>query len=199
MKVKLSRDVAAEAIRYMLYSAGTATRVPLVIHQAAMGDFAPIAQFAFRFRTNLVASGSNGMYLSVTCAEDLPWFKRAEAEKLAANTLLGDYRVRQQLEACELWPRAKVDADYSSRSSAPVLMLTGQWDPVTPPTNAENAAKFLPNSLQVVVPQAGHGFGGVEGIECVQNLITQFIDQGTTKNLDTACVKNVKRRPFVLS
>jgi len=182
----------------MLYSAGSATRVPLVIHQAATGNFAPLAQFGFRYRTGLVASGSNGMYLSVTCAEDLPWFKRADAQKLAANTLLGDYRVRQQLEACELWPRAKVDPNYAARSSAPVLMLTGQWDPVTPPSNAENAARFLPNSLQVVVPQAGHGFGGVEGIQCVQNLIAQFIDEGTTKNLNTACVKDIKRRPFVL-
>jgi pimeloyl-ACP methyl ester carboxylesterase len=197
-KMKLSRDVAAEAIRYMLYNAGSATRVPLVIHQAAMGDFSPIAQFAFRFRTGLVASGSNGMYLSVTCAEDLPWLKLGEAQQLAANTLLGDYRVRQQLEACALWPRAKVDPNYTARSSAPVLMLTGQWDPVTPPSNAENAARFLPNSLQVVVPQAGHGFGGVEGIQCIQALIAQFIDQGTTKNLDTTCVKDIKRRPFVL-
>jgi pimeloyl-ACP methyl ester carboxylesterase len=139
------------------------------------------------------------MYLSVTCAEDLPWFKRADAEKLAANTLLGDYRVRQQLEACELWPRAKVDPNYAARSSAPVLMLTGQWDPVTPPTNAENAARFLPNSFQIVVPQAGHGFGGVEGVQCVQGLIAQFIDEGTTKNLNTACVKDMKRRPFVLN
>jgi pimeloyl-ACP methyl ester carboxylesterase len=197
-KMKLSRDVAAEAIRYMLYGAGSATRVPLVIHQAATGNFAPLAQAAFRYRTGLVASGSNGMYLSVTCAEDLPWVKLADAEKLAANTLLGDYRVRQQLEACELWPRAKVDPNYAARSSAPVLMLTGQWDPVTPPSNAENAARFLPNSFQIVVPQAGHGFGGVDGIQCVQNLIEQFIDQATRKSLDTTCVKDIKRRPFVL-
>lgn len=197
-KVKLSRDVAAEAIRYMLYNAGSAIRIPLVVHQAATGNFVPLAQLAFRFRNGLVASGSNGMYLSITCAEDLPWFKRSEATKLAENTLLGDYRVRQQLELCELWPRAKVDPNYAARSLAPVLMLTGQWDPVTPPSNAEVAARFLPNSLQIVVPQAGHGFGGLEGIQCVQNLMAEFISQGTTKGLDTSCVKGIKRRPFVL-
>ena len=107
--------------------------------------------------------------------------------------------VFNSIKAIIIWPRAKVDRDYASRSSAPVLTLTGQWDPVTPPTNAENAARFLPNSLQVVVPQAGHGFGGVEGIQCVQNLIAQFIDDGTTKNLNTGCVKDMKRRPFVLN
>ena len=160
-KVKLSRDVAAEAIRYMLYSAGSATRIPLVVHQAATGNFVPLTQLAMRYRHGLVASGSNGMYLSITCAEDLPWFKQTEATKLAENTLLGDYRVRQQSEACELWPRAKVDPNYAARALSPVLILTGEWDPVTPPSNAEVAASFLPNSLQVVVPQGGHGFGGL--------------------------------------
>lgn len=197
-KVKLSRDLGAEAIRYMLYSAGSASRIPLVIHQAATGNFSPLAQLAFQYRNALVATGSNGMYLSVTCAEDLPWFKKTEATKLAENTLLGDYRVRQQLEACELWPRAKVDPKYDAQSLAPVLMLTGEWDPVTPPSNAEDAGRFLPNSLQVVVPHAGHGFGGLEGTRCLQDLIGRFIDQGSTKGLDTSCVKSIKRRPFAL-
>jgi len=197
-KVKLSRDLAAEAIRYMLYSPGSAARVPLVLHQAATGNFAPLAQIAFRFRSTLVATGSNGMYLSVTCAEDLPWFKQSEAANLAANTFLGDYRVRQQLEACALWPRAKAQTDYAVRSSAPVLMLTGEWDPVTPPTNAQIAARSLPNSLQVVIPHGGHGFGGLDGLQCVQKLIGEFVEQGSAKNLDTTCVKQIKRRGFAL-
>jgi pimeloyl-ACP methyl ester carboxylesterase len=182
----------------MLYQAGGAARVPLVIHQAASGNYVPIAQQAFRLRKTLVSSGSNGMYLSVTCAEDLPWFKRSEALKLAADTFLGDYRVRQQLEACELWPRAKVDTNYAARNTSPVLLLTGEWDPVTPPYNAEATARLLPNSLNVVVPQGGHGFGGLEGVQCVQNLMVTFVDQGSTKGLDTSCVKSIKRRPFLL-
>ena len=197
-KIKLSRDLGAEAIRYMLYQAGGAARVPLIIHQAANGNFGPLAQQAFRFRKTLVSTASNGMYLSVTCAEDLPWFKRSEAEKLAADTFLGDYRVRQQLEACELWPRAKVDINYAARNTSPVLLLTGEWDPVTPPSNAESVARLLPNSLNVVVPQGGHGFGGLENIQCVQNLMATFIDQGSTKGLDISCVKSIKRRPFLL-
>src|SRR2546422_5722919 len=49
-------------------------------------------------------------------------------ERLSANTFLGDYRLRQQREACALWPRAKIPAGYSEpvRGSAPVLILTGQ-------------------------------------------------------------------------
>ena len=113
VKIRLSRDLAAEAIRYMLYHPGPASRVPLFLHLAAQGDFVPLAEAALSYRRGVVGSGSNGLYLSITCAEDLPWIKAGEGELLASNTFLGDYRLRQQREACALWPRATVPADYS--------------------------------------------------------------------------------------
>lgn len=199
-KVKLNRDLAAEAIRYMLYSPVPAGYVPLTIHLAAQGNFTPLAQAALRYRINLVGTGSNGMYLSVTCAEDLPFIKPGEGERNAENTFLGDYRLRQQREACALWPRAEVEKDYSAptRSDVPVLILTGELDPVTPPANGDAAAKTLPNSLHIVVPHGAHGLGGLEGIDCVDQLIIAFVERGTTKGLDTACVKSIRRKPFPL-
>jgi pimeloyl-ACP methyl ester carboxylesterase len=200
VRVKLSRDLAAEAIRYMLYNPVAATGVPLIIHLAAQGNFVPLAQSALRYRLNLVAGGSNGMYLSITCAEDLPWINADEAERLAANTFLGDYRFRQQREACSLWPRAEVERDYAQpiRSDLPVLILTGEWDPVTPPSNGERVSKTLTNSLHVVVPDGAHGLDGLEGIECIERMIVAFIESGTTKTLDTACVKDIHRKGFML-
>lgn len=200
VKVKLSRDLAAEAVRYMLYHPGPASRAPLLIHEAAQGNFVPLAESALNYRRNLVGSGANGMYLTVTCAEDLPWIKPGEGEKLAANTFLGDYRLRQQREACTLWPRATIPNDYSEpvRASTPVLILTGQWDPVTPPSNGDAAARNLPNSLHVVVPHGAHGFGDLEGIDCIERLNTEFVEKGSVKGLDTSCVKNIRRRGFSL-
>ncbi len=200
-KVKLSRDLAAEAIRYMLYNPVAASRVPMVIHQAAQANFLPLAQAAFNYRRNLVATGSNGMYLSITCAEDLAWIKPGEGERLGTDTFLGDYRLRQQREACALWPRATLPKDYSqpTKADAPVLILTGEWDPVTPPAHGDAVAKSLPNSLHVVVPHGAHGLGGLLGIECVWQLQSQFVERGAVKGLDTECVKNVKRRGFQLT
>jgi len=200
VKVKLSRDLAAEAIRYMLYSPVPASRVPLVLHLASQGNFAPLAQAAIRYRMNLVGSGSNGMYLSITCAEDLPWIKPGEGERLAANTFLGDYRLRQQREACTLWPRAEIERDYAQpiKSDLPVLILTGEWDPVTPPANGDRIAKTLTNSLHIVVPHGAHGLDGLEGMDCIDNLIMKFVESGTTKGLDTACVKDIRRKGFAL-
>lgn len=198
--IKLSRDLAGEAIRYMLYQPDAASRLPLQIHSAARGDFAPLARSAIFYRRQIVATGSNGMYLSVTCAEDLPWIKPGEGERNAENTFLGDYRLRQQRAACALWPRGDIPKGYAepTRAGVPALILTGQWDPVTPPVYGDTAARYLRNSLHVVVPHGGHGFGGLDGLDCVQNLIADFVERGTTSGLDTSCVKNIRRKGFLL-
>jgi pimeloyl-ACP methyl ester carboxylesterase len=159
-----------------------------------------LAQAAFQYRKFLVATGSNGMYLSVTCAEDLPWVKAADAEQLGANTFLGDYRSRQQSAACELWPRGTIDSKYAEpvRSNKPVLIVTGEWDPVTPPAHGDAVAKTLTNSLHVVVPDGAHGLDSLENIDCLDRIITQFIARGAVKDLDTACVKTIRRKGFQL-
>ena len=199
-RVRLSRNLAAEAVRYMLYSTGGASRVPLFLHLAAQGNFTPLAEAAIFFRREIVGSGATGLYLSITCAEDLPWIKAGEGERNGENTFLGDYRLRQQREDCALWPQGKIPDDYAepTRSNAPVLIVTGQWDPVTPPLYGDMVAKNLPNSRHIVVPGGGHGFGGLDGLDCLTNLITEFFDKGSVKGLDTACVQKIRRRGFQL-
>lgn len=196
VKVSLSRNLAAEAIRYMLYNPGAVPQIPRSINAAASGNWTPLAEAALRYRRWIVATGSNGMYLSVTCAEDLPWIKPGEGERIAQNTLLGDYRLRQQREACALWPQAKLRSDYASpiHSDRPVLILTGEWDPVTPPSNGDGVAKTLTNSMHVVVPFGGHSFNGLNGIDCITRLTVQFVEQGTSKGLDQSCVSAIKRK-----
>ncbi|HVF46517.1 MAG TPA: alpha/beta fold hydrolase [Pyrinomonadaceae bacterium] len=199
-QIELSRALAAEAIRYMLYQAGAASRIPLFIHAAAQGNFVPLAEAAIFYRQQIVATGANGMYLTVTCAEDLPRVKPAEAERNGMGTFLGDYRTRQQKAACDLWPQANIPKNYAEPTKGKVnaLILTGQWDPVTPPAYGDATAKHLLGSLHVVVPQAGHGFGGLSGLDCITNLKTTFIERGTTTGLDASCVKNIRRQGFML-
>jgi len=80
----------------------------------------------------------------------------------------------------------------------PALILTGQWDPVTPPAYGDTAASYLPNSLHVIVPHGGHGFNGLDGIDCIDQLILAFINSGSTKGLDTSCVGKIRRHGFFL-
>lgn len=199
MKVKLSRDLAAEAVRYMLYQSGYAGRIPLALTEAANGNFKRLAEAAIFFRRRIVATDATGLYLAVTCSEDLPFIKGSEWLN-ADDTFLGSYRLRQQREACAEWPRGEVRKSYfdPTRSNIPALIYSGQWDPVTPPQYGERISKDLPNSLHIVVPSGGHGFGGLKGLECLEQLKIRFIESGTAKGLDTSCVASISRSGFQL-
>jgi pimeloyl-ACP methyl ester carboxylesterase len=79
-----------------------------------------------------------------------------------------------------------------------VLLITGEWDPVTPPAHGDAAAKSLSNSLHIVVPHGGHGLSGLQNIDCLDHLITKFVETASVKALDTACIKMIKREGFML-
>ncbi len=197
--VALSRNLLGEALRYLMYESSTALFVPDLVHQAANGDFAPLAEFALGSRKQLVNSLGQGLYLSVTCAEDLPFVERELAEREAASTFLGDYRYQQQRAACEAWVRGAVapDSRQPVRSDTPVVMFSGAWDPATPPSNAERAAATLPRSLSVVIPAGGHDYQGLAGADaCVGAITNGVVQRGTTDGVDISCVKAIRRPPF---
>lgn len=197
--VALSRDLLAEALRYLLYQAGTALYVPTLVHQAAGGDFGPLAEFALSSRRELVNGIGTGLYLSVTCSEDLPFIKPADAEREARNTFLGDYRYRDQRAACEAWVRGPIPPDFHEavRAETPVLLISGSWDPVTPVSDAEQTAATLPHSLSIVIPAGSHGDNGLPGADaCIASITSAFIDHGGASGVDTSCVKRLHRAPF---
>jgi hypothetical protein len=90
VEFKLSRNAAAQSLRYMLYSPMTAAQIPLQAHLAAAGDVSPLAETAFVFG-GIMTDTSDGYFLSVTCSEDLPFFTDAEAAAAAKETFLGNF------------------------------------------------------------------------------------------------------------
>ena len=195
-EVRVTHENIAEAIRYMTYVAGRASAVPSVLHQAFAGNYSPIAQNLLRGR----ADGTfDAIYLSVTCAEDVPFVGATAAEEDDATYLTG-YRVREQRAACAEWPRGAEPAwrDRPVQSNRPVLIITGEQDPVTPPEFATQIARTLPNSLQVKIPHAGHSPGGLTGLQCLSQAIADFIESAETGAVHTGCVSAITRPGFVL-
>jgi pimeloyl-ACP methyl ester carboxylesterase len=195
-QVTLTRENVAEAIRYLLYSTAGASRVPLYLHDAYGGDFSSIAAFLIRWR----ARGTfDGLYLSATCAEDVP-FVAAGAAEIDDATFLGGYRVREQRAACDLWPRGEKPAVSGEpvTSGVPVLIISGLLDPVTPPENGDVLARTLPRSLHVRVPSGGHALHGLQGLDCLEQLKRDFLARGTVDGLDASCVSGISRQGFVM-
>jgi pimeloyl-ACP methyl ester carboxylesterase len=185
----------------MLYSSQLAGLVPALFHQAAQGDFTWVTRRALRARGGLTRQGDfDGLYVNITCAEDLPFIRDADEIAEAKGTFLGAYRMRQQRRACGIWPRAPVEASLHQpvRSDVPVLMINGAADPVTPSANLAKAAPGLTNATSIVVPHGGHGLGGLVGLACVDRLIHDFVERGSGAGLDTSCVAGITRPGFAL-
>ena len=194
--VTLSRENVAEAIRYMTYSSRDAGRVPLYIHSAFEGNYAPIAEFLLRRRAD---GNFDGLYISVTCTEDVP-FVGADSDRHDEPTYLGTYRLREQRAACADWQRGDAP-DWLNRpvkANVPVLLISGALDPVTAPDEAAAVAAHLTRALHVTVPFGGHGYGGLSGLECVDRLRHRFIAQGSVEGLDTECLARISRPGFAL-
>jgi pimeloyl-ACP methyl ester carboxylesterase len=193
-EVTLTRDHVAEAIRYLMYSSIGASRVPLYLHEAFNGNFAPIAGFLIRWRA---AGTFDGLYLSITCAEDVPLVAPDAAER-DDPTYLGGYRVRQQRAACAEWPRGTRSEESGSpvKASVPILLTSGVLDPVTPPENADTIARTLSHSLHLRVPSSGHSPVGLDGLDCLADLKRAFIERASTDGLDTSCVSAIVRPQF---
>lgn len=193
-KVTLSRDFIADGIRWALY--GDSESLPLMVHQAAGGDFGLLGQASVNSRLGAIAGITSGLLFSVTCAEDMPYIDAAEIPARTAGSFLGDYRVRQQMRACTVWPRGKAAPGHREalRTDIPVLLVSGERDPVTPPAFADRAARFLTRGTKIVVPWGSHGGGE----PCVLKIQRDFLEKGSAEGLDTSCLKKIQMPPFVL-
>jgi pimeloyl-ACP methyl ester carboxylesterase len=194
--VEIQRGVFAEKIRTFMYGRDKAARIPLIVHHAAGGDFAPFLQQAIA--PSIPDIVADGMYLSVTCAEDVPFISPEEAAKLTAGNPFGNYRVFQQTRACEMWPRGEIPTNFHElvSSDAPVLIFSGNLDPVTPPSYGEEVAGHLPNSRHVIIPECAHDVDGLTDLGCIDRIALEFLDKGDAKNIDVSCVERMAPAPF---
>lgn len=192
-------DDVSGALRFMSYASETAALLPLLIQQAAVHhDYAPLMANALFFTDRINGSIALGMNAAVLCTEDVPFYKyNGVTEKNLANTYVGATPVTQLVETCKHWPRGVMPEDFKQPvvSDKPVLLLSGEDDPITPPKNAAHAAQTLSNSLSIVVPGQGHG-NAYRG--CLPKLMAEFVQQAAVKGLDIACVKNIQPFPFFI-
>lgn len=194
-QITLSRDMFGESIRTLLYVPLYARWLPLLIHEANKNNWGPLASISYANARGLADQIARGMHLSVACAEDIPSITEEEIKQNTAGTFYGDYRLRTIIKACEQWPKGKVAAGFNDpvKSDTPVLMITGDLDPVAPPWLAAGAARLLPNSRQISISNTGHYFR----FECIDVLAAEFMTKGSAKGLEDSCVKAIERPPFL--
>lgn len=185
--------------RAMLYTTYRTKFLPLRYQQMAAGDFEMMIIESALYARGINNAVAEGMYLSVTCSEDDPHYNYAEAAQGAKGTFLGDYRIAQQRRACDRWVRSNLPAGFFEpvTSHIPTVILSGEWDPVTPPHWGDEAAVNLSNATHIVVPYAAHGLGMAPD-HGLNDMLSDFLAAASWKNVDFSDLKNVKRPSFAL-
>jgi pimeloyl-ACP methyl ester carboxylesterase len=144
------------------------------------------------------------------CAEEVPFVTLQDVERGAADVrseVVEGMQVsgsafgvdpsgsREDLEGvqtyCEAWGVERSDPveDEPVVSDLPALILSGQYDPGTPPENGLVTAETLSNSYFVEVPNAGHGEVFSYPL-CVLPIVADFLDEPAVEP-NTSCIAGV--------
>jgi pimeloyl-ACP methyl ester carboxylesterase len=199
-KFEFTTHHLATVLRLTSYTAQQAALLPLMLQTATTsGNFTLLASEFLLVNHSYGSVLSFGMHNSVVCAEDVPFYDlqsidRAELEK----TYLGTAPLDGLRNICSVWPRGPVDPDFHEplHSDIPVLLLSGSDDPVTPPTDAEEARRGFTHSVHVILQGFGHG---QLTAPCVPQVMTSFVGGGTTEGLDVSCTRDDTPMPFFTS
>lgn len=193
--MELTRQHLAVTIRLMSYSAQTAAILPSMLHDAIVNEnFAPLARQAKLQTRSLGNSLANGMHQAIICTEDAPFVNFTENADEPA-TYLGEGTIDSLMASCKNWPAGHIDADFKEPlvSDAPVLILSGEADPVTPPDYGDSITPTLSNSRHIVNSDQGHmqaPFG------CMPVLLAKFVSTADVKNLNLDCLERLRVTPF---
>ncbi len=159
--VNFNGDDLIDILFQSLYSNEIFPLMPGIIFDVKEGR---TDRLALLFTTLLINEEfiSTGMYRSVQCREELAFSDReAVAAAAASDERLADYFANWEFayNACAIWPSGRAAAIENEPvvSEIPTLILTGEYDPITPPAWGELVSGNLVADYLVPFPGIGHG------------------------------------------
>jgi len=196
--VEFGDQQLAAAIRLLLYSPRTVALLPLVISEAANGNYTPLAAQFHMIAASLAESLSIGMHNAVMCTEDAPFI---DWDNLDHDAIHASYMGPLQLDAiktmCSVWPAGVLDEDLREplATDVPVLLLSGGADPITPARYAEMAAVDLRAAWLLTGEDQGHGLAAVG---CMPRVIGEFVETATFADGAADCLADAFVMPFFI-
>jgi pimeloyl-ACP methyl ester carboxylesterase len=181
----------AGVVRMFAYQTETAALLPLSINAAAHGDVGPLLGQSKLLSSDLGGDMNSGMSMSVICSEDADLLRPRPQDQ---NTMLGSHLTDGIKAQCDVWPHGTRPADFHAplKSDKPILILSGEFDPVTPPRYGEEILAGLSNGRQLIFKGQGHS---LLGRGCMPQLLGKFIDKPDPKALDASCLDKLGPTP----
>ncbi len=174
-----------------MYSSALAQNMPRYIEQMYNDDFSWIERWGGELV--LRQDFASAFYNSVMCAEDSDF---TEAD-FPVDEMFPEFVpvfVRDTAKFPELCGKLGIPTldslivDTNPTVDIPVLILSGEFDPITPPSGGDVIAASLPNATHLVFPNGAHGqFGDV----CAIGIMTEFVND-PTQSPDSSCIADLK-------
>ena len=184
-----------------LYEVDSIRLIPRLVDDLARGHTQDPVRFGVSYETAMT-SLSLGMHFTVQCQEEYGSTQRRDyAGMLRAHPHLSGY-MRYPVEGvatlprlCDLW-RAKARpalANAPVASDIPALLLSGNFDPITPPSYADQAQETLSAAFSYVLPHVGHGV--LRSDRCAVRMAKAFIADPAAEP-DSSCIANTRAIDF---
>jgi len=192
--VVVDGDALLNFLFQALYSTDTIPVLPSVIYEVANGDTHLMGQIMGGFLAELEELFSPGMHISVQCSDEVAFTNVDEVAaaiapypELAGLTEGEAFSGQGVFPVCQMWGAAPPDPKENApvTSDVPTLVLSGEYDPITPPEWGQQVADTLSRHFFYVFPGVGHGVATAN--DCTQAIMHTFVSNPGTEP-DTSCI-----------
>ena len=157
-------------IRGDLSDARAFASLPALLYTIGQGDYSILTRRMEQLHNGF---GGSAMSLATDCAAGWSAARLARANREARTALMSNVNLQWSPDICRLTGSSNLGSNFRSRirSTLPTLFLSGTLDPNAPPSQAEEVRRGFPNSVHLIVENAGHE--SLPAAE-VQNVIVGF-------------------------
>jgi pimeloyl-ACP methyl ester carboxylesterase len=188
----------AGAVRLLAYNPATIALLPLFIHEAGDGNWAPLGSQFMMTALAMSDALALGMHNAVMCTEDMPFLDKTTVDYDGIDaSYMGSFQLDTLEAICASWPAGPIDSEFKVpvTTDLPFLLLSGDADPITPPRYAELAAVDLGNAIHLIGKHQGHG---QIAVGCTSDLIADFVEAADPSAIDDECMERNFVMPFFL-
>jgi len=183
----LDGDSFAGTLFQIMYSSSFIHAVPRIIDDARRNDFRVLGQVLPIIVFD--RSFSLGMHYSVICTEDAD-FSPKDAPLAGVRPFIaldGQRSLEGYLERCAVWQVKPLEpfVDEPVSSEIPTLVLSGRFDPITPPEFGDIVARTLSRAYVYTFPDTSHS--AVGSSVCADTMLKAFLDD-PLQPPDSSCI-----------
>jgi pimeloyl-ACP methyl ester carboxylesterase len=154
------------AVIYSIVYSGLVSELPSLISQVSTGHYEALSPW-LTLSQGLFSGLSLGDFYSTICQDEAPFSDRPTASDAAENTGVRSIFLNKKVQNL-LWignlgicdaaalPSSPPDENEPVHSDIPTLIMTGEYDPITPPSNGELLMSDLSNATLINVSGQSH-------------------------------------------